>query len=143
MSRSARGTLSLRLYYVMSCGIGGVYLPFFPRWLEARGMVGLRLGLIAAAAPAMSVVAPTAFGALADALKLRGGLLQAACAGALLTFGALTLAAAAGAPIGFGALLLVALAFALFRAPMGFIADVVAIELAPRAGTTYGRLRLW
>jgi PPP family 3-phenylpropionic acid transporter len=106
-------------------------------------MVGVRLGVIAAVAPAMGVLAPTAVGALADALKLRGGLLQLACTGALLTIGALTLAAGAGLPLGFGALLLAALVFALFRSPMGFIADVVAIELAPAAGTSYGRLRLW
>jgi MFS transporter, PPP family, 3-phenylpropionic acid transporter len=143
MTKTARGTLAIRLYYVAAVAIGGVYLPFFPSWLEARGMLGLRLGLIAAAAPAMAVVAPTAFGALADALKLRGGLLQLACAGALLTFGALAAAAAAGLPLGFGALFLAALVFALFRAPMGFVADVVALELAPVAGTTYGRLRLW
>jgi PPP family 3-phenylpropionic acid transporter len=143
MSRPARGTLALRIYYATGFAIGGFYLPFFPRWLEARGMFGLRLGIIAAAAPAMGVLAPAGFGALADVLKLRGGLLQFACAGALLTFGALTGVAAAGLPLGFGVLFLAALIFALFRSPMGFIADVVALELAPSAGTTYGRLRLW
>jgi MFS transporter, PPP family, 3-phenylpropionic acid transporter len=143
MSKSASGTLSLRLYYLMACGIGGVYLPFFPRWLEGRGMVGVRLGIVAAAAPAMGVLAPTAFGALADALRLRGGLLQLACAGAFVSLGALAVAAHVGLPLGFGVLFSAALLFALFRAPMGFIADVVAIELAPAAGTTYGRLRLW
>jgi PPP family 3-phenylpropionic acid transporter len=91
----------------------------------------------------MGVLAPAGFGALADALNLRGGLLQFACAGALLTFGSLTAVAAIGLPLGFGVLFFAALAFALFRSPMGLIADVVAIELAPAAGTTYGRLRLW
>ncbi|MDP9000757.1 MAG: MFS transporter [Myxococcota bacterium] len=143
MTKTARGTLALRLYYVMACGIGGVYLPFFPRWLEGRGMLGLRLGVIAAAAPAMGVFAPTVFGVVADALRLRGGLLQLACAGALLTFGALAAAAVAGFPIGFWVLLLAALLFALFRSPMGFVADVVALEMAPAVGTTYGRIRLW
>jgi MFS transporter, PPP family, 3-phenylpropionic acid transporter len=143
MMNTARGTFALRLYYATAFAISGFYLPFFPRWLEARGMFGLRLGVIAAAAPAMSVLAPAGFGALADALKLRGGLLQFACAGALLTFGALAAVAAAGIPLSFGLLLLAALVFALFRSPMGFIADIVALELAPAAGTTYGRLRLW
>ena len=143
MSRSLRGTLALRVYYAAAVAVGGVYLPFFPRWLEARGMFGVRLGVIAAAAPAMGVVAPAAFGTLADALRLRGGLLQLACAGALVTFAALTVAVAVGLPLGFGALFLTALTFAFFRSPMGFIADIVALELAPAAGTTYGRLRLW
>jgi PPP family 3-phenylpropionic acid transporter len=143
MSKTARGTLALRLYYVAAVSIGGVYLPFFPRWLEGRGMFGVRLGIIASAAPAMGIVAPAAFGALADAMRLRGGLLQATCAGALVTFGAIAAMAAMGWPLGFGVLLGGAVLFALFRSPMGFIADIVAIELAPVAGTTYGRLRLW
>jgi PPP family 3-phenylpropionic acid transporter len=143
MTKTSRGTLALRIYYATALAVGGVYVPFFPRWLEARGMFGIRLGVIAAAWPAMGVVAPTAVGALADALNLRGGLLQLACAGALVTFGSLTVAAAAGLHLGFGVLLLAALTFSLFRSPMGFIADLVAIELAPAAGTTYGRLRLW
>jgi MFS transporter, PPP family, 3-phenylpropionic acid transporter len=143
MTKMVRGTLALRVYYATALAVGGVYVPFFPRWLEARGIFGVRLGIIAAAAPAMGVIAPPVFGALADALKLRGGLLQLACAGALLTFGALTAAQAAGLKLGFGVLFLVALVFALFRSPMSFVADLVALELAPTAGTTYGRLRLW
>jgi PPP family 3-phenylpropionic acid transporter len=143
MTKTVRGTLALRLYYLTALGVGGVYLPYFPRWLEARGMVGLRLGLVAAAGPAVGVVAPTLFGALVDALKLREGLLQLACAGALLTFGALAVAAAAGLPLGIGVLFVATLVFAFFRSPMGFVADLVALELAPAAGTTYGRLRLW
>src|SRR5260370_23660608 len=106
-------------------------------------MLGVRLGIIGAVAPATGVLAPTVFGALADALQLREGLLQLACVGALLTFGALAGAAALGMPLGFGTLFAATFAFALFRSPMGFMADVVAIELAPAAHTTYGRLRLW
>jgi MFS transporter, PPP family, 3-phenylpropionic acid transporter len=143
MTEKARGTLAIRLYYVAAVAVGGVYLPFFPRWLEGRGVFGARLGVVAAAAPAMAVVAPSAFGALADAMRWRGGLLQAACAGALVTFGSVAAMAAAGWPLGFGVLLASALCFALFRSPMGFVADIVAIELAAAAGTTYGRIRLW
>lgn len=142
-ARRPHGTLALRMYYVAAVSVGGVFLPFFPRWLEGRGMLGVRLGLIAAAAPAMNIIAPGAFGALADALHLRGGLLQIACAGALLAFGTLAVVAALGWPLGFGLLFSAAAVFALFRSPMSFVADLVAIELAPAAGTTYGRLRLW
>jgi len=138
-----RRTLPLRVYYVAAFAVGGVYLPYFPRWLEGRGMLGLRLGLISAAAPAMGLVAPTVFGVLADALAVRAGLLQWACAGALIAFAALTLAVTFGAVLGFGGLFLAAVAIALFRTPMLLMADVVAIEHAPRAGTSYGRLRLW
>jgi hypothetical protein len=33
--------------------------------------------------------------------------------------------------------------YAAFRSPMVMLADVVALERARSAGTTYGRLRLW
>lgn len=138
-----RRTLPLRAYYVASFAVGGVYMPFFPQWLASRGMHGAGLGLIVAAWPGMGIVAPTALGVVADALQLRRGLLQIACGGALVAFGALTAAAARGLPLGFSQLLLAAVAIALFRSPMVMMMDVVAIEHAPRVGTTYGRLRLW
>jgi PPP family 3-phenylpropionic acid transporter len=106
-------------------------------------MRGLELGIVSAAAPAMGIVAPTAFGVAADALALRGGLLQIACAGALISFGALAIALRLGVPLGFGGLLGAAVVIAVFRSPMTLIMDVVALEGAPRLGTTYGRLRLW
>jgi len=133
----------LRIYYVAAFAVGGVYLPFFPRWLEARGIHGIELGFIAAASPAMGVLAPTAFGATSDALGLRGGLLQIACMGALLSWGSLTTAAAIGSSLTFGTLLVAALALALFRSPMILIADVTALEGSRSAGTSYGSLRLW
>ena len=138
-----RGTLPLRAYYVASFAVGGVYLPYFPQWLVGRGMGGLELGMISAAAPAMGILAPTAFGVAADALGLRRGLLQIACGGALVAFGSLSFAVARHLPLGFGGMLLAALVIALFRSPMTMIMDVVALERAPQVGTTYGRLRLW
>src|SRR5260370_42485692 len=119
MKGPAGGLRALRLYYVATFGVVGLYLPFFPRWVEARGMLGVRLGIIAAVAPATGVLAPTVFGALADALQLREGLLQLACVGALLTFGALAGAAALGMPLGFGPPFAATFALRPFRSPMG------------------------
>ncbi len=138
-----RLTLGLQVYYAAAFAAGGFYLPYFPRWLEARGVCGLRLGVISAAAPAMAIVAPPAFGLVADTLGLRAGLLQIATAGAFLAFAGLAMTLAFGVKLGFGGLLIAALLIALFRSPMGVMADVVAIETALTAGTTYGRLRLW
>src|ERR1022692_2588874 len=133
----------LRIYYVAAFAVVGVSVPFFPRWLEARGMHGVELGLIVAASPAMGLLAPFAFGAASDALGLRGGLLRIACLGALISWGSLTTAAAAGSSLGFPTLLLAALTFAWFRSPMILVADVTALEGAHLAGTSYGKLRLW
>jgi len=135
--------LPLRIYYVAAFAVGGIYIPFFPRWLEARGMHGIRLGLVVAAAPAVGALVPAASGAISDALGPRRGLLQAACVGALVSWGALTVAAVLGAPLGFVTLLAAAIGLAVFRAPMILLADVSALEGARAGGTSYGGLRLW
>jgi MFS transporter, PPP family, 3-phenylpropionic acid transporter len=138
-----RGFFGLRAYYVAAFTVGGLYVPFFPRWLEARGIHGLELGVIAAASPAMGVLAPAAFGSISDALGLRGGLLSIACAGALVSWGSLTALALSGRHLGFVTLLAAALAFALFRSPMTLLADVAALENARSDGAPYGTFRMW
>ena len=90
--------LGLRLYYFASFAALGAYLPFFPRWLEARGIVGLSMGLVAGLAPAMGVLGPPAIGLFADALGLRGSLLRVACLGACASMAALAALGGAGPP---------------------------------------------
>jgi PPP family 3-phenylpropionic acid transporter len=134
---------TLRLYYFAAFAALGVYLPFFPPWLEARGIRGLSLSLVTALFPAMSVIAPPAFGFVADALGLRGFLLRVACGGAFSGFLAVTAVALTRGPIGFGALMVAVLIFAFFRSPMAMMADVVSLEQSGQAGVPYGSIRLW
>jgi MFS transporter, PPP family, 3-phenylpropionic acid transporter len=135
--------ITLRLYYFTSFAALGAYFPYLPRWLEAQGIEGIRMGIISAIIPAMSVLGPPFFGFIADTLGLRGALLRIACFGSCVCFGAVAAAGAFGRPFGFGALFCAVLGFALFRSPMVMMADVVALEQAPAAGTTYPRIRLW
>jgi PPP family 3-phenylpropionic acid transporter len=136
--------LALRLYYFFSFAALGVHLPFLPPWIEARGVVGLGLGVILATLPAMGLVAPPAFGLIADVFGLRGYLLRIACGGAALAFGALAFGPSlAGRPFGFTGLFLAIVAFAFFRAPMIPMADVIAIEEAKSGSATYPRIRIW
>jgi PPP family 3-phenylpropionic acid transporter len=135
--------LTLRLYYLASFASLGAYAPFFPRWLEARGVEGLAMGAIAGLAPAMGVLGPPAVGLLADALGLRGWLLRICCLGAMLSMGALAIAGSAGHALSLAGIFAAVLVYAIFRAPMIMLADVVALERAAAAGTTYGKLRLW
>jgi PPP family 3-phenylpropionic acid transporter len=132
----------LRFYYFTAFAALGVYLPFFPRWLEARGIDGFGLGLVAATLPAMGVLGPPLFGLVADALGLRGFLLRLTCAGAFVGFSGITALALAG-DVRLGALLFAALVFSFFRSPTVMLADVVALEQSRHAGVPYGRTRLW
>lgn len=135
--------LSLRLYYFASFAALGAFAPFFPRWLEARGIQGLSMGALSALVPAMGVLGPPAVGLLADALGLRGSLLRVACLGACLSLGVLAMIGGAGGALSFGVLFVAILGYAAFRSPMVMLADVVALERVRAAGTSYGMVRLW
>jgi PPP family 3-phenylpropionic acid transporter len=134
--------LTLRFYYAMCFIALGIYLPFFPRWLEARGVQGAAMGVVSASLPAMGLVGPLLFGVVSDRLGRRGALLRAACLGAFASMAALGAAFALGHPLGFAAIFAAVLAFAFFRSPTISLADVIALELAG-AGGGYARTRLW
>jgi PPP family 3-phenylpropionic acid transporter len=134
---------ALRLYYFAIFAALGLYLPFFPLWLEARGIEGFAMGIVAAAFPAMSIVGPPAFGLLADALRLRGSLLRVACLGTFVAFAFLAGSSLTDRPLGFVGILCTVLVFAFFRSPMVMMADVLALEHAAASATTYPRIRLW
>jgi MFS transporter, PPP family, 3-phenylpropionic acid transporter len=131
--------LALRLYYFVSFGAIGAYVPYFPAWLESRGVHGLEMSAITSLMPFVGLLSPLLFGVAADALGLRGSLLRIAVAGALVPFvllsGLALLGIDAGYRIVFGAIAV----YAFFRAPMVIIADVAALE--GKAG--YGRMRLF
>ena len=81
--------LPLRVYYFASFAALGAYAPFFPRWLEARGVEGLSMGVVTGLLPAMGVLGPPAIGLVADALGLRGSILpRRLCRGVPLPGGA-------------------------------------------------------
>jgi len=134
--------LTLRFYYAMCFMALGVYLPFFPRWLEARGVQGAAMGVVSASLPAMGLGGPLLFGILSDRLGLRGTLLRVACFGTFASMAAIGAAFALGHPLGFAGIFVAVLAFAFFRSPTISLADVIVMELAG-AGAGYARTRLW
>jgi MFS transporter, PPP family, 3-phenylpropionic acid transporter len=138
--RGARA-LALPAYYFFSLGAFGIYLPFFPRWLEARHFDGIRMSAALALLPAMSIVAPPLFGWISDRTRLRGSLLRWVSAGASLSFAGLAVASLDAPPL-YPVLLAALAGYALFRSPMTLIADVLALETEQGRGS-YGRRRLW
>jgi PPP family 3-phenylpropionic acid transporter len=130
---------ALRAYYFAVFAALGVYVPFFPPWLEAHGFTGLRLSVIVALGPAMSIVAPPLVGFFADLFGLRGTLLRWASLGVWLAFIFLGFHSLETAEPEFAIVLGCMIVYAFCRAPMGMLADVIALE----EGSTYGRLRLW
>jgi PPP family 3-phenylpropionic acid transporter len=132
----------LRLYFFFLFVTFGAFLPFFPPWLEGRGVRGLSMSALMALVPAMGVVGPPACGALSDWLGLRTGVLRASAAVGLLSTALLVAATRLEPRLGFGVLLVPTLLYSTSRAASVAMADVVAIEAAGSSGS-YGSFRLW
>lgn len=131
--------LALRLYYFVSFGVIGAYVPYFPAWLESQGVRGLEMSSITSLMPFVGLLSPLLFGVTADVLGLRGSLLRVAIGGALTPFLLLSMATLLGIGVGYRTLFVAIAVFAFFRAPMVIIADVSALE----GLTGYGRTRLF
>jgi MFS transporter, PPP family, 3-phenylpropionic acid transporter len=129
----------LRTYYLVSYASLGVFLPFISPWLESLGLSGTRLGIVSATRPMAGILAPLAFGWIADRFGYRGRLLRWACLGAMLPFVVLTLLAVPTAAPSFAVVLCCVALSSFFRVPMMSIADVAAVE----GGKAFGGLRLW
>jgi PPP family 3-phenylpropionic acid transporter len=129
----------LRLYYFVFFSALGVYNPFFPTWLRARGIEGFAMSSITVLNPLLGMVAPLVFGVAADLLGLRGRLLRIAAVGATLPFCVIAGLALAGHALSYTALFALIAVFAFFRAPLVSMADVTALE----DPGSYGRTRLF
>ena len=116
----------------------GVYMPFFPVWLESRGLDASAIGVILALPIVTRVVVTAPFMSLVDRGVGARRFLLASTIGLVLTY--VTLAFASD-PYAIAAL---AVAMAAAQAPLVPLCDLVSTE-AVRADPRldYGRIRLW
>ncbi len=126
----------------------GAFLPFFPTWLEARGVRGVEMSALMALGPALGIVGHPGFGALSDWLGLRGGLLRLVTAGGLISMVLIAAPSALGRAPGMGLLFGAMLLFSMSRAPAVAMTDVMAVEATKAEhnggkAKSYGSLRLW
>lgn len=115
----------------------GVYLPFFPIWLEARGLNAGEIALVLAAPYALRLVAVPALAFLADRMgDQRAGLVVYGSLAALFYAALLVLP-------GFVAILLVAAVATAFSHVLMPLAEAVAMAVVHAGRGSYGRMRLW
>lgn len=115
----------------------GVYLPFFPVWLKARGLDASEIALVLALQIAVRIVSGPLFSFLADKSGKRRKLLIWL---AVLPLGG-TLALVFVHPVWLIGLVAVSAAF--FWAPILPMTEVIAVRGAADEGLDYGRMRLW
>jgi len=140
--RHARGWQPWRigLYFAAYFAGVGVLAPYFPLYLEHRGLTAAQIGIVMAVAQGMRIFGPTAWGWLADRTADRVRILQFTAAAAAVCFIPVFF------PGGFGYLLLTMFAVHFFlTGQIPIIEAMTATRLRddPQAARTYGRLRVW
>ena len=118
----------------------GVLAPYFPLYLEHRGLGGAQIGIVMAVAQGMRIFGPTAWGWLADRTTERERILQFASVAAAVCFVPVLF------PGGFGYLLLTMFAVHFFlTAQIPIVEAITATRLRgdAQAVRSYGRLRAW
>ncbi|MCA9577428.1 MAG: MFS transporter [Polyangiales bacterium] len=131
MSSGAR----LALAYTLLFGWVGVYLPYFPGWLGARGLTGTQIGVLLGVVPWFRVALNPALGQVAD----RHGRAWRMVLGLALTCAlGLVLYARADA---FPAYLLASSLVAAGFAPLASLTDGIAVREAREGRMDYARVR--
>jgi PPP family 3-phenylpropionic acid transporter len=128
----------LGAFFAAYYAAGGVLAPFFPLYLETRGLTAAEIGVVMALAQGLRVVGPTAWGWLADHTSHRVAILRLTALAACLGFLPILL------PGGFGLVLLVMVVFHLFLTGQVPLAEAIAamhLRGDPHAAARYGRLR--
>lgn len=128
--------LRLALHFICYFGWAGIMLPFFPVYLDAKGLSGTEIGILLGIGPWARFAVNPLVGPLAD----RRGVIRELIIGASLLAGVgLGLYLAADA---FAALLLAGVLVGLGTAPIVPLGDALAIRFAAAGLIDYSRVRL-
>lgn len=129
--------LRLSLYYAAFFLVIGVYLPFIPLWLDARGLSAPEIATVLGVPMIIRVIATPVLTFAAD----RGGYARQAIIG----FGWIVTGSFVGLAFvdGFLAILLMTVIGASFWHPIMAITEGIAQDGSRRLGVDYGRMRVW
>jgi PPP family 3-phenylpropionic acid transporter len=127
----------LALFYVAFCVSIGIQLPFFPLWLEAKGLDARMIGVVLAAPMVVRLFSIPVATRLADRSQtLRGAIVAAS---AIAAAGTIALGFAEG---GVAILIVFTLASIPFT-PVMPLAEAYALRGLAQIGRAYGPVRLW
>jgi MFS transporter, PPP family, 3-phenylpropionic acid transporter len=132
-----RFALKLGLFYAAYFFFGGVQLPFFPLWLESRGLDARTIGLIIAVPALVRIVVTPIVTHQADRHR---ALKATLVIGAVVGLTGMTTAGLVSGPVA------IFLAFAVAMAalsPMLPLSDAYALSGLGARGRNYGPVRLW
>lgn len=130
-------SLRLSLFYASLCLFGGVQLPFFPVWLESKGLSAQQISVIIAATMFLRIVAGPVFAQIADHLGDRRRVVIA------LNWASLTAVCLFLFVDTFWAIFAVTLLLMALWPSISPLIETIALAAAREQGVDYGRVRLW
>ena len=129
--------LKLGLFYAAYFLYGGIQLPFFPLWLESRGLSAREIGFVIAVPMVVRIIFTPFIGHQADRRSaLKSTLVIASGAGCLAM-------AMVGLVHGFVAIMAAVIIAAIAYAPLLSLSDAYALNGLRVRGRAYGPVRLW
>jgi PPP family 3-phenylpropionic acid transporter len=136
-SRPRLPALRLALFFAAYFVVIGIILPFWPTWLESRGLTAQEIGLLLALGSWGKLVGNPLFAWVADRIgSMKLPLI-------LITAAALVFYVLFAFADGFWPLFIVTMLSSLCLTSITPLGDGLAIVLAGRHGLHYGRIRLW
>ena len=130
-------SVRLAALYIALFIVLGIYLPFFPLWLKAKGLDAQQIGIVLAVPMLVRILAIPATARLADRYDALRGVMWAALL--LATAGY----AVVGLADGFLAILVCVALAAAAHGPAMPLAETYALKGLPARGRAYGPVRLW
>ncbi len=115
----------------------GIYLPYFPLWLEVKGFDPEKIAVILSAPMFLRVVTTPLLTALADKARDRANVYTALVGASVLTSAGYFLEP------GYAIVLVVSLVLAVVWTPHSTIADSLAVSGVRRFGSNYAGMRIW
>ena len=132
-----RFVLKMGLFYAAYFLFGGIQLPFFPLWLEARGLDPQTIGIVVAVPTMMRIFITPIAAHQADRHRALKAALVIASAGGTLAM------VVVGFAEGLIAILIAYVVAACFFSPLLAISDAYALNGLRARGRAYGPVRLW
>lgn len=137
MRETANFAFRVSVFYGALFVVAGVKLPYFPVWLDGRGLSTAEIAVITAAPLFVRILATPALGIAADASGDRRKAIVILAWGAAAGFCLLAV------PRSFWPILLISLTLSVATTSIMPLTETVAMSGVRQYGLDYGRMRLW
>lgn len=137
LRRLDRFSVRLAALYIALFIVLGIYLPFFPLWLKAKGLDAQQIGIVLAVPMLVRIVAIPATARIADRYDALRGVMWATLMVATAGY------AIVGFAEGFLAILICVAVAAAAHGPAMPLTETYALKGLPARGRAYGPVRLW